>query len=148
MSKRLSMKKTYPEAYKAMAALDDLVDNASFEQWFAEMIRIRSSYINGCAYCVDGHTQDALKLGISPRKIALVPVWREAGDIFSEKEQAILSLTEQVSLIHNQGIAEDVYQNCIRLFGERQMAELIMAIITINAWNRIGVGLRMEPTIG
>jgi AhpD family alkylhydroperoxidase len=147
MDKRLSMKKVYLEAYKAMAALDDLVDNASFERWFAEMIRIRSSYINGCAYCVDSHTQDALKLGIPARKIALVPVWREAGDIFSEKEQAILSLTEQVSLIHNHGIADDVYQTSIRLFGEKQTAELIMAIITINAWNRIGVGLRMKPTI-
>ncbi len=147
MSKRLSMKKVYPEAYKVMAAFDELVGKASFEQWIAEMIRIRSSYINGCAYCVDSHTQDALTLGISPRKIALVPVWREAGEVFSEQEQVILSLTEEVTLIHNKGISDDVYDNCIRLFGEKQTAELIMAIISINAWNRIGVGLNMHPVI-
>ncbi|HEY5823437.1 MAG TPA: carboxymuconolactone decarboxylase family protein [Cyclobacteriaceae bacterium] len=148
MSKRLSIGKIYPEAYKAMDALDNLVANSSLQQWHKEMIRIRTSYINGCAYCVDVHTQDALKLGIDLRKIALIPVWREAVNIFDVKEQTILLLTEEISLIHQKGISDEVYDQCINTFGERQTAELIMTIITINAWNRVGVGLKLEPQIG
>ena len=99
MSKRLSMGKIYREAYKVMDALDDLVENSSLQQWYKEMIRIRASYLNGCAYCVDSHTQDALKLGIDPRKVALVPVWREAKGIFDDNEQTILLLTEFAQII-------------------------------------------------
>jgi AhpD family alkylhydroperoxidase len=145
MSNRLSISKVYPEAYKALDALDNLVSNSSIDKWYQEMIRIRASHLNGCAYCLDMHTQDAQKLGVNQRKITLVPVWREAGTIFDEAEQAILLLVEQVSLIHQKGITDDVYNNCISLFGERVTAELILTIITINAWNSIGVGLKLEP---
>lgn len=148
MDKRLSMGKIYPDAYKAMDALDQLVGNSGIDPWHREMIKIRASYINGCAYCVDSDTQDALKTGINSRKISLVPVWRETGMVFSEAEQAILLLTEEITLIHQHGISNDVYMKCIVLFGERYTAELIMVVITINAWNRIGVGLNLEPQIG
>ena len=146
MSSRLKMKKVYPEAYKAMDALDGLVANSGIDQWHQEMIRIRASFINGCAYCVDSHTQDALKLGIDSRKIMLIPVWREAGSVFNNTEQTILLLTEEVSLIHRNGIRNEVYNKSIEVFGEQQTARLLMTIITINAWNRIGVGLNMEPS--
>ena len=96
---------------------------------------------------MDSHTQDAIKFDINLRKIFLVAVWREAGSIFSEQEQLLLLLTEEVSLIHQKGISDEVYNKCIKLFGEKQTAELIMLIITINAWNRIGIGLKMEPGI-
>ena len=145
MSSRLKMKKVYPEAYRVMDALDGLVADSGINQWHQEMIRIRASFINGCAYCVDSHTQDALKLGIDPRKIMLVPVWREAGGVFDNAERTILLLTEEVSLIHRNGISNEVYSRCIEVFGEQQTARLLMAIIAINAWNRIGVGLNMEP---
>ena len=141
------MGKTFPEAYKAIDGLDELVTHSGIDPWYIEMIRIRASHINGCAYCVDSHTQDALKLGIPPRKIALVAVWREAGSIFSAAEQVILLLTEEVTLIHQKGISDEVYNNCIELFGDKQTAALIMVIITINVWNRIGVGLKLEPSI-
>jgi AhpD family alkylhydroperoxidase len=144
MSKRLNMGKVLPEAYQAMDVLDNLIANAGIKQWYKEMIRIRASYINGCAYCVDSHTQDALKLGINPRKIALVAVWQEAAGIFDDAEQTILLLTEEMSLIHQKGISNEVYDKCIQLFGEKQTAELIITIITINAWNRIGVGLKLK----
>jgi AhpD family alkylhydroperoxidase len=147
MSKRISIGKVYPQAYQAMDVLDELVTNSSLDPWHKEMIRIHASYLNGCAYCADYHTQDALKLGIDQRKIALVPVWHEAGSIFDENEQAILCLTEEISLIHQKGISNEVYDQCINRFGEVQTAELIMTAITINAWNRIGVGLKLEPQI-
>lgn len=138
----------YPQAYKAMDALDEVVANASLNPWYKEMIRIRASYLNGCAYCVDDHTQDALKLGIDQRKVTLVPVWREAENRFDENEQTILLLTEEISLIHQKGISNEVYDQCISRFGEVQTAELIMVAITINAWNRIGVGLKLQPQVG
>lgn len=145
MDKRLSMGTVFPEAYAAMETLDTLIENASITQWHKEMIRIRASYLNGCAYCVDSHTQDALKIDINPRKVALVATWRETGEIFDEQERTILLLTEEVSLIHRKGINNNTYNKCVELFGEKQTAELIMAIITINAWNRIGVGLKLHP---
>ena len=147
MKKRIDMGKTFPEAYKTMDAFDKLIANVSVNKWHLEMIRIKASIINGCAYCVDCHSQDAQKLDINPRKISLITSWREAGDVFDVYEQNILLLTEEVTLIHQKGISDDVYNKCIDLFGEKQTAELIMAIITINAWNRIGVGLKMKPNL-
>ena len=145
MNKRFSMGKIFPEAFKAMDGLDQLFSDSSPDAWYYEMIRIRASYINGCAYCADCHTNNAVRLGVASRKITLIPVWREAGSIFSEQEQGILLLTEEISLIHQKGVSDDVYNKVIGLFGEKQTATFIMAIITINAWNRIGVGLKIEP---
>lgn len=147
MNTRLKMSKTYAEAYKAMDALDTLVVKSGIDTWHQELIRIRASHINGCAYCVDSHTQDALKLGVNARKIALVPVWREAGSVFDQTEQTILLLTEEVTLIHQNGLSDSLYKKCIELFGELLTAKLIMTVITINAWNRIGVGLKLEPSV-
>jgi AhpD family alkylhydroperoxidase len=145
MSSRLSMGEILPGAYIAMDQLDQLALNSNIDPWLIEMIRIRASLINGCAYCVDCHTQDAIKLGIAFSKIALIPVWREAGAIFTEQEQAILLLTEEVTLIHQKGVSDHVYNKNIAFFGEEQTAFIIMSIISINAWNRIGVGLGLRP---
>ena len=147
MSKRLSMSKVLPEAYKAMDCLDQLMINSGIDAWHIEMIRIRASYINGCAYCVNSHTLDAIRLGIPSAKIALVPVWREAKNVFTEAEQVILLLTEEMTLIHQGGVSDAVYDKCIALFGGQQTASIIMLIITINAWNRIGVGLKLQPEL-
>lgn len=145
MTARFNMGKKYPEAYKAMDAFDTLVAASGIESWYQELIRIRASQLNGCAYCVDMHVQDALKLGINPRKINVTGVWREAANHFTEEEQIIIRLTEEVTLIHNHGISDDLYNAAITKFGEEYTARIIMAIITINAWNRIGVGLKMQP---
>ena len=147
MSKRFKMGSVYPEAYEAMDALDQLVSSSKTDPWYRELIRIRASQINGCAYCVNAHTLDALGLQVPSGKIALIPVWREAGPAFSEQERAILQLTEAVTAIHLGGLNDEIYNTCLRLFGERLVAELLMAIITINAWNRIGVGLKLEPSV-
>lgn len=145
MKQRLKMSKVYPEAYKAMDALDKINANAQIDKWHKEMIRIRASHINGCAYCVHYHTQDALKLGIDFNKINLVNVWKEAKNVFNEQEQLLLKMTEELTLINQHGLSDETYESCIQLFGEEQTAQVFMQIITINAWNRIGVGLNMEP---
>lgn len=146
MNSRLNIGKILPEAYAALAELDQAVANANLDPWHLEMIRIRSSLINGCAYCVDGHTRDANNRGVAPQKITLLPVWREAGALFTKEEQAILLLTEEMTVIHQKGVSDVVYNKNVALFGEKQTAAMITSIIAINAWNRIGVALRLTPS--
>ena len=147
MGTRFKMGKVYPASYKALNSLDQLNASSSVEEWYQELIKIRASQINGCAYCVNMHTQDALKLGIDARKINLINVWREADNIFTEEEQLVIRMTEELTLIHQHGLSNSVYEKALALFGEEKTAQLIMVVITINAWTRIGVGLRMQPQL-
>lgn len=147
MNARFKMGKIQPEAYKAMNALDKYIGESSLDRLQKEMIKIRASQINGCAYCVNSHTKAARSLGETEQRIYLMSVWREAGTIFSEEEKLILEMTEEITLIHQHGLSEGLYENSIALFGEERTAQIIMAIITINAWNRIGVSLNMAPEI-
>ena len=141
------MGKVYPDSYKAIDSLDQLIAQSSVDGWQQELIRIRASQINGCAYCVNAHTQDALKLGVDQRKINLIIVWREAKNVFTEEEQLLIQMTEELTLIHQHGLSDRVYEKAITIFGEEKTAHIIMVIITINAWNRIGVGLKMQPEL-
>jgi len=143
--KRLSFNKVQPEAYTAMDALDNYVNNTSIDPLHREFIRIRASQINGCAYCVDAHSRDARNAGASEQTIYLISAWREAENIFTEEERLLFQMTEEVSLIHQHGLSDTVYEQAIALFGEQKTAEIIMAIITINAWNRIGVATKLKP---
>ncbi|WP_221391518.1 carboxymuconolactone decarboxylase family protein [Dyadobacter sp. NIV53] len=145
MSTRLLIHKAYPDGYNALNAMDKVIKESGIDKWYQELIKIRASHINGCAFCLDKHTRDALLLNINPRKITLIPVWREATDHFTEEEQVILRLTEEITSIYKDGLSDDVYNESIRLFGEGLTAQLIMAATVINAWNRIGVGLKMQP---
>jgi len=145
MSTRLLMGKAYPAGYNALNALDKVIKESGIDKWHQELIKIAASHINGCAYCLDKHTSDALLLNINPRKINLIPVWREATDHFTEEEQIILRLTEEITLISEDGLSDEVYNSSIRLFGEVLTAQIVMAATVINAWNRIGVGLKMQP---
>lgn len=141
------MGKAQPAAYKAMDSLDNYVAHTSVDKLHQELIRIRASQINGCAYCVNSHTADARKAGETEQRIYLMSVWREARNVFTEEEQVLLEMTEEITLIHQHGLGDVLYEKAIALFGEVKTAEIIMVIITINAWNRIGVGLKMEPEL-
>ncbi len=145
MSKRLNMAKVQPQAYQALAPLDEYNRNSEISELHREMIKIRASQINGCAYCVNKHTKDARRLGETEQRIYLMNVWREATNIFTEEEQLILSMTEEITLIHRQGLSNELYEKSITMFGETKTAQVIMAVTTINAWNRIGVALSMHP---
>ena len=147
MSRRIDFNLVQPAAYDAMDVLDQYVKRSSISKVLQEMIRIRASQINGCAYCVDGHSADARKLGESEQRIFLVSAWREAGEIFSEEERVVLQMTEEITLIHQHGLGNSLYEKAIQLFGEERTAQLIMAIITINAWNRIGVATQLRPKL-
>ncbi len=145
MSDRFKMVKVQPEAYKAMAALDTYNKISEIDNLHREMIKIRASQINGCAYCLNIHTKDAREYGETEQRIYLMSAWREAGDMFSEDEQLILEMTEQITLIQEKGLSDDVYSKAVVFFGEERTAQIIMAIITINAWNRISISLHMHP---
>ncbi|SEJ40075.1 alkylhydroperoxidase AhpD family core domain-containing protein [Dyadobacter koreensis] len=145
MSARLAINNKFHQGFQSLVSLDNVIRDSQIDKWYQEIIKIRASHLNGCAYCVDKHTQDAISLNINPRKINLIPVWKEATDHFTEQEQTILQLTEQITLIHEDGLSDNVYSDAVRLFGEELTAQLIMAATVINAWNRVGVSLKMQP---
>ena len=147
METRFNMGVVEPGAYKALEGLDDFIANTTVPQLQQELIRIRTSQINGCAYCVNMHTSDARRQGELDTRMHLISVWREAGDIFTEEEQLLLAITEEVTLIHRHGLSDALYDKAISLLGKEKTAQVIMTIIGINAWNRIGVALKMQPKI-
>jgi AhpD family alkylhydroperoxidase len=143
MSNRVIIADTEPAAYKAMYALENYLQATTLTKSQKELIKIRSSQINGCAYCIDMHTKDALKNGETPQRVFLLSAWREA-NLFTEEERAILQITEEVTLIQQHGLSEETYLKAKLFFSETQLAQIIMAIVTINAWNRIAISTRLE----
>ena len=142
MKPRIVIPTIAPQAYQALMNLEKYISTTSLTPTHKELIKIRASQINGCAFCINMHTADARKYGETEQRIYLISAWREA-DVYTEEEKAILALTEQVTLISNH-VSEEVYQNAARLFDEKYLAEIILAIITINSWNRFAIttGLR------
>jgi len=141
MSNRINIVK---EAYKGMAALESYIQASGLTKTHQELIKIRASQINGCAYCLDMHTKDARKNGETEQRIYTLSAWRET-PFFDEKEQAILALTEEVTLISKGGVSDDTYNKAITVLGEAYFTQVYVAIITINGWNRIAIGTKMEP---
>ena len=148
MQSRVNINKTEPQAYKAMYALEEYVAATQLTKTQKELVKIRASQINRCAYCIDMHTKDALKSGETAQRIFLLNAWRET-DLFSEEEKALLAITEEVTLIHNRGLSDETYQKAELLFGKNGVAQIIVAVSAINAWNRIAVstnmGLELKP---
>ena len=139
------MGKVYPRAYNQLDQLDQIISSSTLNAWYKELIKIRASQINGCAYCVHYHVAEAIKLNIPCSKIHLIAVWKESPNVFSEQERLLLSMTEEITLIHLSGLSKKNYDRSIDLFGIEYTAHIIMMIILINAWNRIGVALKLEP---
>lgn len=137
-AKRIKINEVAPEAYKIMLKLEAYLHNTSLSPIERELIKIRASQLNGCAYCLNMHTRDARKLGETEQRIYLLNTWHET-DLYTESERIILALTEEITLISNGGVSEKTYQKAETVLGKEKLAEVIMAIVTINAWNRIGV---------
>jgi AhpD family alkylhydroperoxidase len=142
MKSRIVIPAVAPEAYQALMNLEKYISTTSLTPVHKELIKIRASQINGCAYCINMHTADGRKHGITEQKIYLLNAWREA-DVYTEEEKAILALTEQVTLITNH-VSDEVYQNAANLFDEKYLAEIILLIITINSWNRLAIATGMR----
>ncbi|HKK43944.1 MAG TPA: carboxymuconolactone decarboxylase family protein [Balneolaceae bacterium] len=137
MSDRINLRKLAPDAYKIMYNFEQYLAQSSLTDRHKELIKIRASQINGCAYCLDMHTKDARNAGESEQRLYLLSAWRETS-LFTNEEKAILALTEEMTKIQN-GVSEATYNRALQLLGKEYLAEVMMAVIIINAWNRIGV---------
>lgn len=135
-----------PEFATSMVAITRALRNSSIEPDLRELIKIRASQLNGCAYCVQFHLNDARKLSIPAEKLDLLAAWREAG-IYSPREAAALEWTEQVTLLTQKPISDEAYARLSAHFDEKERALLTVAISQINAWNRIAAPLRFTPPI-
>ncbi|EFM09494.1 alkylhydroperoxidase like protein, AhpD family [Paenibacillus curdlanolyticus YK9] len=144
MSTRFDYYKACPEATEAMLKLEEFIKSSGLDAKLYELIKLRASQINGCSYCIDSHTGDLKKMGETDQRLYLLSVWREV-PFYSEQECAVLALTEAVSRISEAGVPDDVYEQVMRHYDERQFMVLIMAINTINSWNRIGIATRLLP---
>jgi AhpD family alkylhydroperoxidase len=145
MNKRFSFKEADPGIYKAMMAMENYVAAVKdVSPLHKELIRIRASQINGCSYCIAEHAADARKLGETEQRIYLLSVWREVPQ-FTEEEKIILALVDEVTLIHREGLTDATYEKALAAFGAPKTAAIVMMIITINAWNRLGISGRKVP---
>lgn len=143
MQTRMKIEQALPRAWKLMYGLETFLATTPVSNKHKELIRIRSSQINGCGFCINMHTKEALKSGESAERIFLLSVWRES-ELFTKEEQMVLELTECITLISEQGVPDSVYARAKELFDETYIAGLIMSIITINSWNRIAVSTRLK----
>jgi AhpD family alkylhydroperoxidase len=141
---RVNYAQVAPYAFKALLGLEKAMGESSLEKSLHELIKIRASQINACAYCVDMHTSDAIKLGETPRRIFALSAWHET-PFFTDRERAALLWTETLTLLADKGAPEHIYNQVAAQFSERELADLTFAIATINAWNRFGVGFAMQP---
>lgn len=142
MEKRIVIAELEAPAYKAMFGLEHYLQNISLTKIQKELIKIRASQINGCAYCLNMHTKDALSYGETQQRLFVLSAWRET-ELFTEEECVLLEMTEEVTLIHQRGLSKETYHKAKQLFSDNQIAQIIMAIVTINAWNRIAISTHM-----
>ncbi len=143
METRVNIEKTQPETWKAMYSLSMVLAKFSITPLQHELIKIRSSQLNGCAFCINMHTQEALKKGETQQRIFLLNAWRET-NLYTPEEKAILALTEEVTLISQHGVTEATYQNALQYFSHEVIGQIIIAIVIINAWNRIAVSTQLQ----
>lgn len=143
MNKRVNIAEAQPAAYKAMLGLENYLQQSQISKTHKELIKIRASQINGCAFCIDMHTKDALQNGETNQRIFLLNAWRET-DLFTEEEKVVLAIAEEITLIHQKGLSEETYAKAKLFFNEEQIAQLIMAVVIINAWNRIAISTQLE----
>ena len=145
MSHRLNLSKSGPKLYQAMGEFEKLAkeaaENAGIAPGLGHLLRLRASQINGCAYCVRMHTQDALSTGESIERISVLPAWRETG-YFTPKERAALALVEAITNIADGQIPDAVYEEAASHLNESEISAIEWATITINAWNRIAIASR------
>ncbi|MCZ0987384.1 carboxymuconolactone decarboxylase family protein [Streptomyces diastatochromogenes] len=141
---RMQWAKHSPEVYKAMVRLDSAAKQG-LDPTLYELVKIRASQINHCAFCLDMHTKDALAAGESVERIVQLSAWEESRHFYTEKELAAIELTEAVTVLTDGFVPDEVYDRAAQHFEEAELAQLIAAITVINAWNRFGVTTRMTP---
>ncbi len=143
MTQRSAYEIDAPEGVKALGGVYIYVAHSGLPKTLLDLVYLRSSQINGCAYCIDSHSHDLLKEGVSLEKLALVSVWREADPYFSERERAALAWTESLTRLPETAAPDEAYTPLAGHFSEKEIVDLTVLIGMINLWNRIGVGFRL-----
>lgn len=141
---RLNFKRLVPAAYRAMLALESYVHETGLESSLLELVKMRASQINGCAYCLDMHSKDARAAGETEQRLFVLNAWREA-PFYTDRERAALAWTEAVTLVNESHVPEHVYQQARAHFSEEELVNLTIAIVAINGWNRLEVSFRGIP---
>jgi AhpD family alkylhydroperoxidase len=144
MEQRLDFYKANPNAIKALLALEDQIGKSSLEKPLSELVRLRASQINGCAFCVDMHTTDARKGGETDRRLAAVVVWRET-PFFTDRERAALEWTEAVTLVSREHVPDAVWDAVKPHFSDAEIVDLTLLVSAINSWNRLAISFRKMP---
>lgn len=143
MKQRINIQELEPNAYKAIFKLSNYLENTSLSKKLKQLIKIRASQINGCAYCIEMHTIEALKNKETQNRIFALSAWWES-PLFSEDEKALLAITDEVTQISNNGLTEDTFQKARKYFNDKDIAQIILQICEINTWNRIAVSTGMQ----
>jgi AhpD family alkylhydroperoxidase len=144
MNQRMELQKTEPAAYQAMLELEKYVNKSGLDKKIISLIKIRASQINRCAFCIDMHTKDARKNGETEQRIYALNAWRET-PFFNPEENAVLNLTEAITLLSENHVSDEIYQEVSNYFTPNEIAKILMTIVTINAWNRIVITTKMVP---
>jgi AhpD family alkylhydroperoxidase len=142
MPQRIDYRKVSPAALHAMLQLQETVEKSGLEKTLIELVKIRASQVNHCAFCLHMHTKDARKAGISEEKVYLLNAWRESS-LYSERERAALAWTEALTLLPEHGAPQELYDYVRTQFSEAEMVSLTLAVVAINGWNRICVGFNV-----
>lgn len=142
MDKRINIGQLDPAAYKALLTLSEV---AKIDETHRNLLKIRASQINGCAFCINMHTKEARKNGETEQRIYLLNAWKEVSGLYTEEERIILALTEEMTLITQGGVSDETYKKAIAAFDEHYVAQLMIAIISINSWNRFCVATLVQP---
>lgn len=145
MTHRIDYAKASPEGYKAFGAVYVTLLKGDLPKPLIDLVYLRVSQINGCAYCIDMHSRDLLKSGLAVEKLVLVPVWHDAGAVFSARERAALAWAESVTRVAETGIPDADYEAAAAEFGDKDLADLTYAIGLMNTFNRLGVAFRSTP---
>lgn len=143
MASRIDYQRSAPGAVHALLNVENYVRQSGLEKPLLELVRLRASQINGCAYCVDMHTKDARAAGESEQRLYAVSVWQDT-PFFTERERAALAWTEAVTQVSESHVPNEVYQLARQQFDEKELVNLTMAVIAINSWNRLSVSFRTE----
>ena len=145
MTQRIDYTKASPDGYKAFGGVHFAVQKSGLPKELVDLVYLRVSQINGCAYCIDMHSRDLLKSGLAVDKLVLVPVWHDAGAVFSQRERVALAWAETVTRVAETGVPDANYEAAAAEFSEKELVDLTYAIGLMNAFNRLGITFRVPP---
>ena len=146
MKQRINAKQAAPDAYTAMSGLQAYVNKSGLEHSLLELIKVRASQVNGCAFCIAMHTADAVKAGERQERLHLLNAWRET-ELYSARERAALAWTESLTLVADTHVPDEVYEEAHQHFSDKELVDLTYAVMAINSWNRLAIAFRFPPMV-